>query len=326
MTRASQSHADVLLTECWGRDGLQSLERVFTTAEKADFLLGFADAGFRRIEVTSFVPPKYLPQFYDAEELLARVRPHTDAELIAFVPNARGMERAAEVAAQGHGPDSALMVVSASEEHNQRNLKRPMAETMDSQRRAAEIAHDAGIGLIGSISVSFGCPYSGDVPVNRVLELVEHYRDIGVQAVQFGDTTGSANPASARAFYERVLRKMDDIEPIAHFHDTRGAAISNSLAAIDAGVRIVDTGLGGTGGRPPDQRVQDSGPTGNTSTEDLAALLEEMGYDTGIDVDRVLALGREFEEMLGRDMYSHITHAGRVPHGQPQLEAMAVNA
>lgn len=273
-----------------------------------------AAAGFQRIEVTSFVPAKYMPQFYDAEDILRELRPWTDANLIAFVPNAKGMERAAETRSRGWGPDTALIVVSASEAHNQKNLRRSKAETMADHRQAAAIAHDAGLRILGSISTSFGCPYTGDVPIADVLELIAHYRDIGAHEVQFGDTTGTANPVQVRRFFEAVLPKLEGMTPVAHFHDTRGAAIANSLVAVDMGITVIDTALGGTGGRPVDQRIQESGPTGNTSSEDLSALLEEMGYRTGIDIDLVLAIGARLQEILGRPLYSHAVHAGRVQH------------
>jgi hydroxymethylglutaryl-CoA lyase len=287
---------------------------VFTTEQKLELLTALAAAGLDRIEVTSFVPAKYMPQFYDAEDLLAAFRPRTRAELIAFVPNSHGMERAAAAAREGKGPDTALIVVSASEAHNQKNLKRTVAETMADHAKAARIARAAGIKLLGSISTAFGCPYSGDVPVDNVLRLVRHYRDIGADEIQFGDTTGTANPLGVRRFFARVLPELGGLTPVAHFHDTRGAAIANSLAAIDAGVTVIDTALGGTGGRPTNQRIQRSGPTGNTSTEDLAALLAEMGIETGIDVDALLEAGRRLQTMLGHDLFSHIQHAGRVLH------------
>lgn len=316
------------VTECLLRDGLQSIERVLTTREKLDLFDRIVAAGFRRIEVTSFVPARVLPQFFDAVELMraARARVGSGSQaprLIAFVPNARGMERVAELAAAGEGPDTALLVLSATDAHNLRNLRREAHETKADHRRAAEIAHAVGVDLIGSISVAFGCPYTGDVGIETVLDRVQHYRDIGVREIQFGDTTGMANPVSVRRLLRAVLPELGGIRPVAHFHDTRGAAVANSLAALELGVEVVDTALGGLGGRPPSQRVQVSGPTGNTATEDWVALLDEMGYRTGLDVDAVLATGRHLQELLGDSLHSHILHAGRVPHrsaaeeGQP---------
>jgi len=308
----------VTLTECLLRDGLQSLERVLTTREKQALLSRIAAAGFRRIEVTSFVPPKYYPQFYDADAMLAYARETTNAELIAFVPNAKGMERAAETAKAGYGPDLALMVVSASEAHNRGNLKRSREETMAEHARAAEIAAAAGIEIIGSISTSFGCPYTGDVPVDEVCRLVAHYDNIGAREVQFGDTTGMANPVQVQRFFEAVGPELNGMAPVAHFHDSRGLAMTNSLVATAMGVTTVDTALGGLGGRPPEQRVQAGGPTGNTSSEDLAAAAAEMGVQTGLDVDRVIAAGCQLQTLLGRDLYSHTPFAGRVRHA-PQV-------
>lgn len=304
----------VEVTECFGRDGIQALDRVLTTEEKLTILDRVVAAGFSRIEATSFVPEKVIPQFHDAETVLERLRERTKASLIAFVPNSKGMQRAAVAAQYGAGPDLALIVVSASEAHNQRNLRRTQAETMQDHRELANIAHRAGVGLIGSISTSFGCPYTGDVSIEQVLKLVRHYRTIGVREIQFGDTTGTANPAQVRHFFARVLPELDEVQPIAHFHDTRGAAVANSLAALDVGVRIVDTSLGGLGGRPPSQRIQVAGPTGNTSTEDFAALIEEMGIETGLDIDAVIAAGQAVQQLLDSSLHSHIVHSGRVRH------------
>ncbi|RMF13345.1 MAG: hydroxymethylglutaryl-CoA lyase [Candidatus Dadabacteria bacterium] len=312
----------ITLTECFARDGIQSIDRVLTTDEKLAILRRIIAAGFDRIEATSFVPEKIIPQFFDAETVLERLREETDAELIAFVPNAKGMQRAAVAAQYGAGPDAALIVVSASEAHNRKNLRRSTQETIQEHRRAAEIAQRSGIRIIGSISTSFGCPYTGDVPVERVLDLVRHYRLIGATEIQFGDTTGMANPFQVRHFFSRVLPELDGLMPVAHFHDTRGAAIANSLAALDMGVRIVDTSLGGLGGRPPEQRIQVSGPTGNTSSEDFAALVDEMGIETGLDIDLLIEAGRALVDLLADPLHSHIVHAGRVRHS-PEATSVA---
>lgn len=317
----------VQLTECLLRDGLQSMDRVLTTDEKLRLLDAVLAAGFSRVEVTSFVPAKVIPQFFDAEEMMreARRRASPSTELIAFVPNARGMERAAALASAGEGPDSALIVCSATDAHNLRNLRRTAAETKEDHRRAAEIAHRAGLKIIGSISVAFGCPYSGDVGLETVLDRVTHYRAIGAHEVQFGDTTGMANPVSVRRLFRAVMPELGAMTPVAHFHDTRGAAVANSLAAVELGVQVVDTALGGTGGRPPAQRVQASGPTGNTASEDFAALLDEMGVSTGLDVDAVLRAGELLQSITGQTLYAHILHAGRVPH-VPESEPLRLVA
>ena len=314
----------VQVTECFGRDGIQALDRVLRTDEKMAILRRVVAAGFRRIEATSFVPEKIIPQFFDAETILESLRDLTDATLIAFVPNSKGMQRAAVAAQHGAGPDLALIVVSASETHNQRNLRRSRAETMQDHRELAEIAQRSGIGLIGSISTSFGCPYEGDVTHEQVMALVRHYRAIGAREIQFGDTTGTANPNQVRSFFAKIVPELDDIVPIAHFHDTRGAAMANSLAALDMGVRVVDTSLAGLGGRPPAQRLQLAGPTGNTSSEDFVALIEEMGICSGLNVDAVIAAGIAVQELLGQPLHSHIVHSGRVVHEPESTKLVAI--
>lgn len=317
----------IRLTECLLRDGLQSMEKVYTTDEKLRLLDAVLAARFPRVEVTSFVPAKVIPQFFDAEVLMreARRRAPAGIDLIAFVPNARGMERVAELAAAGEGPDSVLIVCSATDAHNQRNLRRSAAETKDDHRRAAEIAHKSGLKIIGSISVAFGCPYTGDVSAETVLDRVAHYRAIGAHEVQFGDTTGMANPVTVRRLLRDVMPELGAMAPVAHFHDTRGAAVANSLVALEQGVQIIDTALGGTGGRPPAQRVQASGPTGNTASEDFGALLDEMGYATGLDVDALLTAGQLLQRLAGDTLHAHILHAGRVPHA-PEAEPLRLVA
>lgn len=304
----------VTLTECFARDGLQALERVLTTQEKLRFLKRIIACGFKRVELTSLVPPRYLPQFYDAEEVLRALLTQSEGTgssplLIVFVPNEKGALRLEPFACENPERIAILTVVSASETHNFKNLHRSRVETLEEQRRIAEFAHRYGFGLIGSIAVAFGCPYEGAVPVEEVFRLAEHYRNLCFHALQLGDTTGMANPLQVSQIFRELIAEFPQLEPIAHFHDNRGAALANSLAALSVGVTIVDTCLGGLGGRPPDQRLQGAGPTGNTSTEDLAVLLAEMGVETGLDENKLLELGRELSRFLGSPLFSHVIHS-----------------
>lgn len=298
------------VTECFARDGLQSLDRVLSTEEKLHFLKRLLACGFPRLEVTSMVPPHYLPQFYDGEIVLERMMGLCEEAgrfplLIVFVPNEKGALRLLPFAEALGERLAFLTVVSASESHNHKNLKRTQEETRREHERIARVAHRYHARLIGSISVAFGCPYEGEIPFSRVLSLVQHYEDLGFHEVQFGDTIGVANPLQVAEFYGSLFQAKPGLRAVAHFHDNRGAALMNSLIAISAGAEVVDTSLGGLGGRPPDQRLQESGPTGNTSSEDLIVQLEAMGVETGVSVRELLDCGRELARHLEVPLYSH---------------------
>jgi len=308
----------VTITECWARDGLQNQDNFIPTELKVRFLEACAEAGLRSIEVTSFAHPKYLPQFADAKEVLTRVRRRPGVSLLAFVPNEKGLERCLEFCEHGYGPDAVGSVVSASEAHNQANLRRTIAESKADLERVARRATKAGLTFVGGVSTSFGCPIQGNVPVEDVEALAQWYADLGVQRVLFGDTTGVAHPFQVEAVFQRIRERVPGLVPIAHFHNTRGTGLANCVAALRAGIAHFDSAIGGIGGRPKftkgDYPVV-SDYTGNVCTEDLVALLEEMGVKTGIDLDRLEAVGRLAEEILGQELHSHTLRTGlRVKH------------
>ena len=209
-------------------------------------------------------------------------------------------------------------VVSASEGHNQANLRRTIAESRADLERVARRAEKAGLTFIGGVSTAFGCPIQGDVPLEDVLALVRWYADLGVHKVLFGDTTGVAHPLQVERVFEKIRERVPGLVPIAHFHNTRGTGLANCVAALRGGVTHFDAAMGGIGGRPKFTKgdypiVSDY--TGNVCTEDLVALFEEMGVRTGIDLDRLEAVGRLGEEILGGELHSHVLRAGlRVKH------------
>ncbi len=313
-----QLHDAVTITECWARDGLQNQDVFVPTELKVKFIEACIEAGLRSIEVTSFAHPKYLPQFSDAEEVLKRVRRTPGVALLAFVPNEKGLERCLTFCERGYGPDAVGSVVSASEAHNQANLRRTIAESKADLERVARRATKAGLTFIGGISTSFGCPIQGNVPLHDVEALARWYADLGVSKVLFGDTTGMANPLQVEAVFQRIRERVPGLIPIAHFHDTRGTGLANCVAALRAGITHFDSAAGGIGGRPKltkgDYPVV-SDYTGNVCTEDLVALFEEMGIKTGIDLDRLEGVGRLAEEILGQELHSHTLRTGlRVKH------------
>jgi hydroxymethylglutaryl-CoA lyase len=305
----------VVLCECFARDGLQNEDAFVPTDLKVRFLDAATEAGFPKIEAASYAHPKYLPQFADTEEVLRRIRRKAGVTYLGLVPNERGLDRCLEHRQQGFGPDAIGTILSASEPHNQANVKRTVAESRAEIEAICRRALKDGLRVIGAIATSFGCPIQGVVPFAAVAELAAWYADLGAQEVLFGDTTGTANPVQVEAFFTSLRSAVPGAVPIAHFHNTRGTALANCLAALRAGVTHFDASVGGVGGRPKfteGNYPRIMGFTGNACTEDLAAMFEEMGVRTGLDLPRLLDLGRLAEQVLGRELHSHVVKTGLV--------------
>jgi hydroxymethylglutaryl-CoA lyase len=302
--------------ECWTRDGLQNEAQIVPTAQKVEMLSGILAAGFTRIEATSFAHPKYLPQFADAEEVLRLIPRRAGVHYRGLCSTPKGVERAVASKGEGFGVDELAMVISASESHNRANVKASRADYQATLEAMARRAIDTGHEVFGWVLTSFGCPIEGDVPVADVIRLGKWWRDIGATYVGFGDTTGVANPLQVSRFYGEVLASGFPREPIVvHFHDTRGWGVANTLTALTFGLRYVDTSLGAIGGQPKTGAADyHSGFAGNTCTEDLVGMLEEMGVRTGVDLAAMLRLGARAEAILGRRLRSNFLAAGPVPH------------
>jgi hydroxymethylglutaryl-CoA lyase len=296
--------ASVRIREVGPRDGFQNEPEVIATADKVRLIGMLADSGLRRIELTSFVRPDVIPQLSDATEVLAAVEPRDGVAFSVLIPNRRGLERALE---QRERFQEANFFLSASETHNRQNVNRSVAESLEELEGTVGVAREAGIRCEGVISTSFGCPYEGEVPPERVLEIAERLAGFGCQEVGFGDTTGMANPVQVRAFFERARERLGSIELTAHFHNTRGQGLANALAALEAGVDSFESSFGELGGCPVPP-----GSTGNVSTEDLVSMLHEMGIETGVDLARLLEASRTAQELLGRPLGAHLLTAGPV--------------
>lgn len=298
----------VTICECFARDGLQH-EPVFVPTEtKIALLEAFADAGFRRIEATGYSHPRWVPAFADASDVLAGVTHRPGVAFKATCPNPRAVERALADLERGAGAEELSLLVSASESHTRKNLRTTREQQWE---RIAEMVALAGgrFRLIGVVSVAFGCPFEGPVDPGRVAEDVARFVDLGADAVTLGDTTGVATPAAVTGLFTRLDRAHPGLPVVAHFHNTRGTAIANAVAALDAGCRHFDSALGGVGGHP--SRIgYGAGLTGNVCTEDLVSLFEAMGADTGIDLDALAAASRACEEALGRPLHSMVARAG----------------
>ena len=268
-----------------------------------------------KIEAASYAHPKYLPQFADTEEVLKRIRRRPGVAYLGLVPNDRGLDRCLADCAKGYGPDVVGTILSASEAHNQANVKRTVAESQTEIGSICRRARKEGLRVIGGIATAFGCPIEGAVPFARVDDLARWYADLGVEAILFGDTTGMANPVQVEGFFARMRERVPDVACIAHFHNTRGTALANCVAALRAGVTHFDASVGGVGGRPKfteGSYPKIMGLTGNACTEDLVAMFEEMGVRTGIDPVRMLELGRQAEQILGRELNAHVVKTGLV--------------
>ncbi len=306
----------VTVCECWARDGLQSIPHVVHTSKKIEMINRIIDSGVRKLEVTSFSHPKLLPQFADSVEVLKGIDRRDDVTYVVLMPNAKGFDRFERCQKEGHGADEIILMISSSEAHNLVNFR--MSHD-DAKRAHADImrrAHDLGVRVIGCPGTVYGCPISGDVPIDRVLDITRFYLEHGAQTIMLGDTTGAANPLQVRQRIGELRTTFPDAEFIAHFHDTRGNGVVNSVTALEMGLRFVDTSLGAIGGQPATSAGKyQFGFTGNTCSEDLVCLLHEMGVDTGIDVQAMIAAGLRTEAILGQRLRANVIHSGPVNHG-----------
>ncbi|HEY1739903.1 MAG TPA: hydroxymethylglutaryl-CoA lyase [Acidimicrobiia bacterium] len=289
------------------RDGLQSDAVMFTTEQKAGLIHRIVDAGVDRVEVASFVNPKRVPQMADAEAVLDAVAGDTRARYIGLVLNERGFDRALAA----HTPE-VNVVVACTDTFSERNQGMNTAAAIDAATTVIRRAREAAIPCSATLSASFGCGYEGEVPLARVLDVVERVAAAGPDEIALADTVGAAVPPQVRerfAAADEVLhRATHPIGLRAHFHNTRNAGLANALAAVEVGVPVIDASLGGIGGCPFAPRA-----TGNIPTEDVVFLLERSGYDTGVDLDRLIAASEWLTEQLGRDTPSLVAKAGPFP-------------
>jgi hydroxymethylglutaryl-CoA lyase len=294
----------VRIREVGPRDGFQNEPEVIPTADKVRLIGMLASSGLQRLEVTSFVRPDVIPQLADAEEVLEAIDRPAGVSYSVLIPNQRGLERAL---AHRDRFDEANLFLSASETHNRKNVNRSVAESLAGLEATIATARGEGIRCEGVISTSFGCPYEGEVPPERVLGLAERLTAAGCEEVAFGDTTGMANPRQVHEFFTAARERLNGVELTAHFHNTRGQGLANALAALEEGIDSFESSFGELGGCPVPP-----GSTGNVSTEDLVSMLHEMGTETGIDLDALLAASRAAQETLGRPLGAHVLRAGPV--------------
>jgi hydroxymethylglutaryl-CoA lyase len=289
----------VSLREVGPRDGLQNEAPVPTDAKVA-LIDALSQTGVRRIEAVSFVHPRAIPQMADADDVWQRIAKQPGVRYSALVPNLKGAQRALAA-----GFDEIEVVVSASDTHNLKNVRRTTAESLDDIAEVIAIAHDAGATCQVIVSTAFGCPYEGDVPVERVVATATRAVRDGADGISFGDTTGMATPGRVTALVGEVRSAHPDVALNLHFHNTRGTGLANVLAALQLGVSDFDASVGGLGGCP-----YAPGATGNVCTEDLVHMVEDMGVATGVDLEAMIEAARLAEDLVGRTLPSQVLRAG----------------
>ncbi|HEX6888548.1 MAG TPA: hydroxymethylglutaryl-CoA lyase [Candidatus Nanopelagicales bacterium] len=293
------------LVEVSARDGLQNDSARLSTQQKVELVARAAAAGLRRAEIASFVNPKLVPQMADGEAVVAGVRAAVTgpASWIGLVLNSRGFHRAAAA-----GVDEVNCVVGVSDEFSQRNQGMSTADAIAVVAEVAPLALAAGIEPTVTLSVAFGCPFAGEVPVERLRRVVAAVAETGVTEVAIADTIGVAVPHDVGVRVAAARELIGDLRLRAHFHNTRNTGYANALAAADAGVGVLDASLGGIGGCPFAPRA-----TGNIATEDLVYALHRSGYDTGVDLDAAIAASRWLGALLERDLPAYLPRAGAFP-------------
>jgi hydroxymethylglutaryl-CoA lyase len=303
----------VTICEVGTRDGFQIEPEFIATELKVEIVDRLAEAGVPRIEVTSFVHPKVVPQLRDAEAVMATIRRRPGTRYAALVPNDKGAVRAVDA-----GVDAIHTVVSASESHNLANVNMTVAESLARLAAVMRVAERARVPVGCAVSTAFGCPFEGTVTLDRLEEVVARLVGLGAPAIALADTTGMANPRQVARTLERLMPKFSGVEWTLHTHDTRALAIPNILAAMECGVTHFDASIGGLGGCP-----FAPGASGNVCSEDLVHGLHAMGVQTGIDLDRLIAVSRRVQEIVGRELPGQVVKAGTADRRYPLPDAAA---
>lgn len=292
---------EVTITEVCPRDGFQSISEIIPTEEKVEIINNLIDCGFKQLEVTSFVHPKAIPQLQDASAVLQGIKRKKDVKLRALVPNLRGLERALDA-----GVDKVKLMLSATDSHSISNAN---CNTFDAMKGFAPLvarAQDSTVIVSGSISVVFGCPYEGDVPIERISEICKRYIELGIYDLSLADTTGMANPAKVKRIVGELHERFPELKFSLHLHNTRGMAFANAVAGLEVGIKDFDSSVAGLGGCPYAPNA-----SGNIASEDLIHGFEEMGIKTGINLDKVISVGKKMQNKFPSYTDSFILKAGK---------------
>lgn len=289
----------VRIVEVGPRDGLQNERGSIPTAAKVKFIMALADAGLKVIEPGAFVHPRWVPQMADTAEVYAAIEKNGDVDYPALVPNARGLDRAIDA-----GVTSIAIFTAASETFNKRNINMSIDESFENFDPVVKRALLNGMRVRGYVSCSFGCPYEGLVPPEKVLEVTARLLDLGCYEVSIGDTIGVGTPMQVQGLLALLLQVIPQRRLAMHFHDTRGMALANVLGALEFGITTFDASAGGLGGCPYAPSA-----SGNLATEDLVYLLDGMGIETGVDLDRLVSASKSIEPLLGHSLPGKVVQA-----------------
>lgn len=323
----------VVIGDITVRDGFQHEEKFIPTEAKLWMLEQLILAGFKHLEVTNFGNPKGMPQFKDADDLFKKIRNSkrvkhliNDVALTAITIRERAIERAINAKLEGYGPDRILLMVSTSESHQEKNSGLSIEEYFKMGEEWVKKARDAGLKVNGTVSTIWGCPIEGPTEMKKAIEFTKRWFDIGVTDVEHADHDGSASPDRVYRYFSMLLDAVDNPEKqIAHFHTTRGWGLANVLATLQAGMTNYESSMGGLGGQPAnfvdgvpvsgtgDYYYRDPLLAGLVSTEDMVVMMDEMGIDTGLDIDKVLEIGNVLERIVGRRLRSESIKSGRIP-------------
>jgi hydroxymethylglutaryl-CoA lyase len=290
---------EVTLFEVGPRDGLQNEKEVIPTSSKVELIERLVSSGIQKIEATSFVNPKWIPQLADAIDVLNQVHRKDGVVYSALVPNIKGLERARQT-----GIKEIAVFMSASESHNKSNINKTIEETFPVLREVVEAAGGEGIKVRGYVSTAFGCPYEGEVSLAAVVRVIEQLLLMGVYEVSVGDTIGVGTPGQVKERFLSLIGQFGAERLAGHFHDTRGTGLANVYAALEAGIRTFDSSIGGLGGCP-----YAPGASGNISTEDVVYMLEGMGVKTGVQLEKLVEAGEFMERILNRKLPSRVLQA-----------------
>ena len=300
--------ARVIVKEVGPRDGLQNESSFLATDAKVEFVNRLSSCGFKFIEVTSFVAPKWIPQLADAEEILRRIDRRVGVEYSALVPNERGLERAFRA-----NVDAVGVFISASESHNRKNMNKSIDETFAALKPVVYAANSLHKRVRGYVSTAFGCPYEGDISVEQVLKVMERLLEMGVDEISIGDTIGTAIPSHVILLTKEIAKRVSLDSISLHFHDTHGTAIANVYAGLLSGIWKFDGSIGGLGGCP-----YAPGASGNVATDDLLYFLHKLGIETGINEALLAETAKWFEDAIGKPLMSH---SRAIARGQERIDA-----
>ena len=295
-----QAPDEVSVYEVSPRDGLQNEKATVPLGEKLRLIEALTSAGLKRIEATSFVSPKWIPQLADADDVAAQAKPPPGCTFSALCPNAKGLERA-----MAAGMKEIAVFLSASETHNKKNVNKTVAETLQEFEEVIGPARQAGMKVRAYVSTVWGCPYEGDVDPRKSLGITRRLLEMGCYQISISDTIGAGTPKQTKQILSLMLAEIPAAKLAMHMHDTRGTALPNIIVGLEMGIRDFDASVGGMGGCP-----YAPGAAGNVATEDLVYMLHGMGIVTGVDLDRLVEAGKVAESVVGRALPGKVHQAG----------------